>query len=199
MQLVRSFIAFLLSSFIIFSCSDNKTASTANNSATASLSNDGTYDGKWSLTYTIDGKRTAIKDYLHKDGKNYMALYINSVTNDEAHGTLKLELTNELTAEFFKFRVVNKGTTNIPRYNPSIDDTHMNNGVYLSHTGFRGISHPANFYADSVTVTINSIDASHVTGNFSGNFITDEGQDGHHSVMIADGSFDVPIKPEASN
>jgi hypothetical protein len=147
------------------------------------------------LTYTIDGKQTAIKNFLHRDGKNFIALFINEVTNDDAHGILKLGLTNELTAEYFEFEVANKGTTNI--LHPSLGDT-KNNGVYLSHTGFHGITHPANFYADSITVTINNANASHVTGTFSGKFITDE-EVANKDVMISDGSFDVPIKPKTNN
>src|SRR5215475_14267312 len=162
MQLIKLFIAFLLSSSILFSCSDNKTASVTNNAAAASTNNDGDYAGNSSLTYTIDGKKTAIKDYLKKDGKNFIALFINEVTNDDASGMLKLGLTNALTSEFFEFKVANKGSSAILHYNPGLNYT-KNQGTYLAYKGFRGVQHPANFYADSVTVTVNSISASRVT------------------------------------
>jgi hypothetical protein len=197
MKLIKLFTAALVSSSILFSCSDNTAASANNNTAAASADNDGTFTGDYSLAYTIDGKHTAIKNILKKGGKNIAALFINEVTNDDAHGMIKLELTNELSAEFFEFHVANKGSTNILHYTPSFSDN-QNKAVYLSQTGFRGISHPANFYADSVTVTISSVSASHVTGTFSGKFISDE-QDKSQTVFISDGSFDVPIKPETNN
>ena len=195
MSLGKSFSAIIFLFCFVISCSNksnmNAQAGTADASA-ATTSGDTTYLGKYSLAYSINGQHVAIKDFMHDgDGKNWMALFINKVTN--TNGMLRINVTNEITKEVFNFSVANTGSSNIHRYRPSLADfagKPGNEATYMSPKY-------KNYYGDSVLVTINSVDGTHVTGTFAGKFLSDD--DKPVPLEITSGSFDVPFTKDTDN
>jgi hypothetical protein len=189
MKSIRSSIPAVLAWFLISSCGAGGNNPAINSTSAASASSgDGGFTGDGSLAYTVDGKTTSIKTTLVKNGANMVALFVNDVKNDPATGIVKVEITNYLTYEVFKFKVANKGATSIMHYSPSFNDTKIE-GEYMSPKY-------ENFYADSATVTISQLTDARVAGTFSGKFIN-----GNHnkSVELTNGSFDIPIPPAKAN
>jgi hypothetical protein len=136
------------------------------------------------LSYTVDGQHFALKNPMTIDGKTTAPLYINAVSNDPVTGTVKIEITVSPTSEVFKFKVDNKGTTSILHYTPSFSATKYE-GTYMN-------TKLKNFYADSVTCTINQLTDTRVSGTFSGKFIDG---DSKQSLQMTNGSFDIPVPP----
>jgi hypothetical protein len=189
MKSIRSSIPAVLAWFLISSCGAGTNNPAVNSASAASASStDGAYTGDGSLSYTVDGKTTSIKSILVKDGKNMIALFVNAVTNDPATGTVKVEMTNSLTSEVFKFKVANKGATTIMHYSPSFNATKVE-GEYMSPKY-------ENYYADSAVATIDQLNDTHVAGTFSGKFING---DHNKSVELTNGSFDIPIPAAKTN
>ncbi|HEY5391819.1 MAG TPA: hypothetical protein VIJ57_06875, partial [Hanamia sp.] len=166
--------------------------SDASNSASNS-SGDSTYSGNSSLAYTIEGRYVAIKDLMQDgDGKNYMALFINKVTN-EPGGRVNVSITNSFTSEVFNFSIANTGATTVLHSSPSLSnftDNKSNEASYMS-------SKLKNYYGDSVVVTITDINATHVAGTFSGKYLSSD--DKPIPLEITEGSFDVPFTKDAKN
>ena len=124
------------------------------------------------------------------DGKNYIALYLNHVTNDG--GMVSIEITNQLTSEVFKLTMANSGTTRVSHYKPS-----LSNFGDKKTTMAEFMSHYKNYYGDDVTVTITRIDATHVAGTFSGKYLSNGNKP--VPVEVTDGQFDLRFtKPEGN-
>jgi hypothetical protein len=160
-------------------------------SAASGGSGDSTYSGDNLFSYTFNGRKVTIRDLMHDgDGKNWMALYLNHVTNNA--GMVSIEITNQLTAEVFNITVPGSGTTKISHYSPS-----LSNFADKKATAAEFMSHYKNYYGDDVTVTITSIDATHVAGTFSGKYLS--GDDKSVAMEVTDGQFDLRFtKPEAN-
>jgi hypothetical protein len=178
--------------FSLAACSGR--ASGAGGSATASSgggSGDSTYSGDNMFSYTFNGRKVTIKDFMHNgDGKNYMALFLNHVINDG--GMVSIEITNQMTSEVFKINVPNSGTTKVSHYKPS-----LSNFSDKKTTMAEFMSHYKNYYGDDVTVTITAIDATHVAGTFSGKYLS--GGNKQVSMEVTDGKFDLRFtKPEGN-
>lgn len=154
-------------------------------------SGDSTYSGDNLLSYTFNGRKVNIRDFMHDgDGKNWMALYLNHVTNDA--GTVSIEITNQLTAEVFNITVPNNGTTKVSHYSPSLSNFRDKKTAAAEF-----MSHYKNYYADDVTVTITEVNATHVAGTFSGKYLS-EG-DKPVAMEVTDGQFDLRFtKPEGN-
>jgi hypothetical protein len=169
-----------------------KGGSAAAATGSGSGSGDSTYSGDNSFSFQVNGRKVAIKDYMHKgDGKNYIALYRNKVANDPATGLVSIEVTNELSSEVFNLNITNSGTTKVLHYGPSLAtfaDKKTKSAEYMSPKY-------KNYYGDEVTVTITAVDATHVAGTFSGKYLSDDKE----PMDITDGQFDLQItKPEAN-
>jgi hypothetical protein len=167
-------------------CSGRRSAT----AVTGGGSGDSTYSGDNMFSYTFGGRKVAIRDIMHDgDGKNWMALYLNHVTNDG--GMVSIEITNQLTAEVFKITVPGSGTTKVSHYSPS-----LSNFADKKTTMAEFMSHYKNYYGDDVTVTITRIDATHVAGTFSGKYLSD---DKAVPVEVTDGKFDLQFtKPDGN-
>jgi hypothetical protein len=168
-------------------CSGRGSAS----SSSGGGSGDSTYSGDNMFSYTFNGRKVTIRDIMHDgDGKNWMALYLNHVTNDG--GMVSIEITNQLSKEVFNITVPNSGTTRVSHYTPSLSnfsDKKTNMAEFMSHY--------KNYYGDDVTVTITSIDATHVAGTFSGKYLSDG--DKPVPVEVTDGKFDLQFtKPDGN-
>jgi hypothetical protein len=148
-------------------------ASCTNSSNAAALTRGN--NGEGSLAYTIDGNKNVIK-------RPASSIYINEVSHNAAKGSVRVRVTIFPSAELFDFIVADKGTTNVLNYQPSFGEEKVV-ATYLSHAA-------QNYYGQNVSVTINTVDATHITGTFSGKFVSDE----HKSVTVTDGSFDLPMK-----
>ncbi|MDB5156016.1 MAG: hypothetical protein JWR50_723 [Mucilaginibacter sp.] len=178
MKNIRSWSIMLVTSCILFACSSNGSASAGNggaSNATSDNSGGGSSNGNGSFSYTIDGNKVDVK-----------SLYINGVKN-LAGGRLKIEVTNTPTSEVFNFSIANTGITTVLHYSPSLSnytDKKSNEAEYMSHKY-------KNYYGDSVTITITSIDATHVAGTFSGEYLSDDKKP--VPLEITDGSFDLPF------
>ncbi len=173
MQHLKFLFSTFLSTCLLVACSNNNAANNNKDSVGATSSNSAiSSNGNSSFSYTINGNKVDVK-----------SLYVNEVKNNTADGRLKFQVTNTPTSEVFSFSVANSGTTNVLHYTPSLTET-KNQATYMSHKY-------KNYYGDSVTVTITGIDASHVTGTFSGKYLSDD--DTPEPLVIADGSFDIPI------
>ena len=180
-----------LSSVIIFStclfiaCSSNSSKSSTRDTTLDPASNNSgssSSNGNGSFSYTIEGARVVVK-----------GLYLNEVKNNIADGRIKIEVTNTSTSEVFNFSIANAGTTTILHYSPSLSNfanKKSNEAEYMSHK-FK------NYYGDSVTVNINNIDATHVSGTFAGKFLSDDNKP--VVLEITDGSFDVPFSKDKDN
>ena len=147
----------------------------------ADASGDSTYTGDAKLAYTVEGRKVNIKNLLHTEGKNWIALFMNEVSSNTTDHLIRINLTNELTREVFDFVVNDKGPTTFTHYQPSLSNFRGKTSSYM------GLKYQ-NYYADDVTISITSSDATHVTGTFSGKFKGDKG-----TVQITDGLFDVPF------
>jgi hypothetical protein len=160
-------------------------------SGTGGGSGDSTYTGDNLFSYTFNGRKVTIRDLMHNgDGKNYMALFLNHVTNDG--GMVSIEITNQMTSEVFNINVPNSGTTKVVHYTPS-----LSNFRDKKTTMAEFMSHLKNYYGEDVTVTITAIDATHVAGTFSGKYFS--GGDKPVPMEVTDGQFDLRFtKPEGN-
>lgn len=191
MKHIKLLSAIIFSICLFSACSSGSPKTTAKESL--SNTGDSTYTGNSSFAYTINGRHVAIKDFMHNgDGKNWMALFLNEVKNNAVTGMVKLNVTNELTHEVFNFSIGNTGTTHILHYRPSLSNFANNK----SNTADYMSPKYKNYYGDSVSVTITSVDAKHVTGTFSGKFISEDEKP--ISLEITDGSFDVLLTQDNS-
>jgi hypothetical protein len=178
--------------FTLAACSGR--ASGAGGSAAAASgggSGDSTYSGDNLFSYTFNGRKVTIRDLMHDgDGKNWMALFLNHVTNDA--GVVSIEITNQLSSEVFIITVPNSGTTKISHYSPS-----LSNFGDKKTTEAEFMSHYKNYYAEDVTVTITEINATHVAGTFSGKYYS--GGNNPVPMEVTDGKFDLRFtKPEGN-
>ncbi len=189
MKQKRFITTVILSAILFIACSNNNVKSSGkedNPTSTSSGSGDSTYSGDNSFAYTINGHHISIKDFMHDgDGKNWMALFLNEVKNNADNGMIKVEVTNELTKEVFKLSVANSGSSTINHSSTSLSNfayKKSNEATYMS-SGYK------NYYGDSVTVSITAINATRVSGKFSGKFLSDDNKP--IPLEITDGSFDV--------
>lgn len=196
MQYLRLYPVIIISACLFFGCSGNSSTAADKDSTSNTNSNnsgDSTYSGNSSLTYTINGRHVAIKGFMHDgDGKNWMALFLNSVNNNAATGMVKVDIANELTKEVFNFSIANSGATTIQHYSPSLSNfvnKKSSAATYMSPKY-------KNYYGDSVIVNITSINATHVAGTFAGKFLSDD--DKPVSLNVTEGSFDVPFTKDAN-
>ncbi|MEP6948569.1 MAG: hypothetical protein ABI863_04820 [Ginsengibacter sp.] len=172
MQHLRLCSPIILSAYLFYACSGNSSATAGKDSASNTTSgNSGgtTYSGNSCLAYTINGKHTAIKEFMHNgDGKNRMALFLNKVKNNPATGMVKANITNELTKEVFNFSIANSGGTTILHYNPSLSnfaDKKSSAATYM-------LPKYKNYYGNPVIVNITDINATHVAGTFADKFLS---------------------------
>jgi hypothetical protein len=143
---------------------------------------DSTYFGNAVVSYTINGKKTTIKNILQTDGENIKALHLNVVSLIPKGNLVRVNFTNSLTHEVFDFLVADKGTTVIKHYKPRLIVQEEKKAAYMS-------AKLVNYYADNCTVDISMADEKHVVGKFAGYFVADDGT----RIYIRDGSFDIPI------
>jgi hypothetical protein len=154
-------------------------------------SGDSTYSGDNLFSYTFNGRKVTIRDLMHDgDGKNWMALFLNHVTNDA--GMVSIEITNQLSSEVFKITVPNNGTTKVSHYTPS-----LSNFGDKKTTMAEFMSHYKNYYGEDVTVTITEINATHVAGTFSGKYLS--GGNKPVPVEVTDGKFDLRFTKPGGN
>ena len=143
---------------------------------------DSTYFGNAVVSYSINGKKTTIKNILQTEGENIKALHLNVVGMIPNTNFLRVNFTNSLTHEVFDFVVVNKGTTVIQHYKPKLTVQEEKKAAYMS-------AKLVNYYAEKCTVEITMADEKHIVGKFAGLFVADDGT----RVNIKDGNFDIPI------
>jgi hypothetical protein len=153
----------------------------ASRSYTTGPGPDSTYFGNAVVSYTIEGKKTTIKNILQTEGQNITALHLNVVTLIPKQNLVRVNFTNSLTHEVFDFVVADKGTTIVQHYKPRLTVEIEKKAIYMSQKLM-------NYYADNCKVEIIVADEKHVTGKFSGTFIADDGT----QVTIKAGSFDIP-------
>ncbi len=184
MQRLKLFFVIIFLACLLFACSSNSSTSVgkgATSNATSDNSKGGSSNGNGSFSYTIDGNKVDVK-----------SLYKNEVKNT-ADGRVYIEVTNSATSEVFKFSIANTGTTTVLHYSPSLSnfsDKKSNSAEYMSPKY-------KNYYGDSVTITITSIDATHVSGTFSGKYLS--GDDKPVPLEITEGSFDLPVTKDTNN
>ncbi|MEO8771983.1 MAG: hypothetical protein ABI402_17935 [Ferruginibacter sp.] len=187
----KSFLIIFFPALILVSCSgnsstENKAASGAKTTSpdTKTESSDKDLTGTHGIfSYTVKGVHVVARNYVQQSN-----LFINEVTNDAANGVLKIEVTPE-SSSVFNFNISNSGTTTITNYNPSLGnfaDKKSKKASYMEGKTYK------QFYGDSVTVTITSINDNRVTGTFSGTFKADA-DDGGGTLSITDGSFNLPF------
>ena len=186
----------LLVVFFLSACSGNGPGSAASGKADVTAASgggagDSTYSGDNMFSYSFNGRKVTIRDFMHDgDGKNWMALYLNHVTNDA--GMVSIEITNQLSQEVFNLTIPNSGATRILHYSPSLSNFRDKKSVSADL-----MSHYKNYYADDVTVTITDINATHVAGTFSGKYLS--GDDKPVPMEVTDGKFDLRFtKPESN-
>ena len=143
---------------------------------------DSTYFGNAKVSYTINGKKTTIKNFLQTEGESIKALHLNVVGLIPNTNLVRVNFTNSLTHEVFDFVVADKGTTVIQHYKPKLTVQVEKKAAYMS-------ANLVNYYADKCTVEISIADDKHVVGKFAGQFVADDGT----RVVIKAGSFDIPI------
>jgi len=152
---------------------------------TASCSNainDSNYLGDAQVSYTINGKKTSIRNILQTEGQDIKALHLNVVGLIPNKNWVRVNFTNSLTHEVFEFVVADKGTTIIQHYRPKLTVQEEQKAAYMS-------GNLVNYYADKCTVEISIADEKHVVGKFAGQFVADDGT----RIYIKDGHFDVPM------
>src|SRR5450432_2054935 len=152
---------------------------------TASCSNaitDSNYLGDAQVSYTINGRKTSIRNILQTEGQDIKALHLSVVSLIPNKNWVKVNFTNSLTHEVFEFVVADKGTTVIQHYRPKLTMQEEKKAAYMS-------GKLVNYYADKCTVEISIADEKHVVGKFAGQFVADDGT----RIYIKDGSFDIPI------
>lgn len=187
----KSLLIIFFPVLILFSCSgnsstENKIASDAKTTSpdTTTESSDKDLTGtKGIFSYTVKGQHIVARNYVQHSN-----LFINEVTNDAANGMLKIEVTPE-TSSVFNFNISNSGSTTITNYNSSLGnfaDKKSKAASYMEGKTYK------QFYGDSVTVTITSINDQRVTGTFSGTFKADA-DDGGATVNITEGNFNLPF------
>ena len=191
MKNIKSILIIIFSASIILSCTGNSSSKNKiNTDAQTNVPDSKTTPSDLNLTgnhgifsYTVKGKHIVARNYVQNSN-----LFINEVTNDPANGMMKIEVTCE-TSNVFDFEINNSGATGITNYSPSlggITDKKTKVASYMEGGTYK------NYYGDSVTVTITSIDASRVSGTFSGTFKAEK-DDGGAIVNITDGSFNLPF------
>jgi hypothetical protein len=143
---------------------------------------DSNYFGNAKVSYTINGKKTTIKNFLQTEGENIKALHLNVVGLIPNTSLVRVNFTNSLTHEVFDFVVADKGTTIIKHYKPRLTIQEEKKAAYMS-------GNLVNYYADYCTVEITIADEKHVVGKFAGQFVADDGS----KINIKDGNFDIPM------
>ena len=168
----------VIASFIIY-------PSTGLYAGTASCLNaitDSNYLGDAQVSYTINGKKTSIRNILQTEGQDIKALHLSVVSLIPNKNWVKVNFTNSLTHEVFEFVVADKGTTVIQHYRPKLTVQEEQKAAYMS-------GNLVNYYADKCTVEISIADEKHVVGKFAGQFVADDGT----RIYIKDGHFDIPM------
>jgi hypothetical protein len=143
---------------------------------------DSSYSGDAELIYSVDGRKVDIKDYLVTGGKNWIALFLNEVSENTETSLVTVNLTNYLTKEVFHFVVADKGSTTFTHFQPSLANFRGKTATYMSPKY-------QNYYGDDVTVVITGRDNKHVTGTFLGKFKAKDGK-----IVQIEGRFDTPYK-----
>ena len=191
MRHIKSFLIIIFSAGIISSCTGNNpsqnkiiTDTKTNVPDSKTTPSDLNLTGNHGIfSYTVKGKHIVARNYVQNSN-----LFINEVSNDAVNGIMKIEVTTE-TSSVFDFEINNSGSTDISNYSPSlagITDKKTKAASYMEGKTYK------NYYGDSVTVNISSIDAMRVSGTFSGTF-KEEANDGGATVNITDGSFNLPF------
>ena len=168
--------------FFLAAFSEPQPADPVKNNKLLFHSPDSTYSGDGELKYAIEGRKVDIKDYLITGGKNWIALFLNEVSENAATGLVTVNLTNYLTKEVFHFVVADKGSTTFTHFQPSLANFRGKTATYMSPKY-------QNYYGDDVLVVITGRDDKHVTGTFSGKFKSKDGK-----IVQIDGRFDTPYK-----
>ena len=174
-------LIFSLAAMVIgaVSCGDHSSGATG--AAVAGAGSSGDDHGPGTFTYTIDGTKYALQ--LHPEAATRpTGLYINYAFVDTS-GKVSVEITSMFNSDLFKFKVAPKGTTDVIHYRPAFESNVMSAEYLWYKTG-------ANYYADSVKVTIKAADATHIEGSFSGSFTSDRKRG---TIRVTDGAFDLPI------
>ena len=185
MKYFKLLSSIIFSTCLFIACSSNSSKSSAMDSTEdtpSSNSGNKSTNSNGSFSYTIEGKQVDVK-----------SLYLNEVKNNVADGRIKIEVTNTLTSEVFKFSIANTGATTILHYSPSLSNfanKKSNEAEYMSPK-------LKNYYGDSVIVNITDINSTHVAGTFAGKFLSADEKP--VPLEITGGSFDVPFTKNGDN
>jgi hypothetical protein len=184
--------AIFLSSFLVGGCVGNNSPNSAGISAAAG-SGGSAFAGDASFSATIDGVAVTgkgidalqlqnaayLEDNQKGDGKNVLFILFSTTDGNDTKANYSLRF-------LFPARtgtVVKSGLT----------DHACNCGLTLN----TNINHGnlAQFWADSITVTISSLTQSRISGTFSGKFVlsSDTPRGDKKQAMITDGKFDIPF------
>ena len=113
----------------------------ASRSYTTGPGPDSTYFGNAVVSYTIEGKKTTIKNILQTEGQNITALHLNVVTLIPKQNLVRVNFTNSLTHEVFDFVVADKGTTIVQHYKPRLTVEIEKKAIYMSQKLMNYYSH----------------------------------------------------------
>ena len=199
MNYIKSFSAIIISAFLLFSCTGNKSSNNSNTSNgspssanTSSTSTD--KPAKGSFSANIDGEAISGGEIDDLQLQNTAFIY---PTADSSGKKILFFLYSDKKGDMaysFRFSVPDKTGTFIKK---DRDDQPFDVSLHFLGGDLSG------YGAEDVTINIISVTSSKVTGTFSGKFLLgiDSPNGTKKEVTVTDGKFDIPfstgnIRPE---
>ena len=184
MKYLKLITAIFLSSTFLVSCSGNSAADSGKDSTAinSSTSNTSASDGDASFSCMLDGKE-----------------FSGSGTNQNINAAFHLTGDNKGQI-FFRLSDKNNSSDQLMFQVPAKEgSTTFNVTPTYSYNGYT-TGDFASYIDNPVTVTINSISSSGVSGTFSGKYTLQKGSGNSNSkqtIEVTDGKFDIPFSTSA--
>ncbi len=191
MKHLKLILAILLSSFLLYSCTGNTSATTRRDSDSVASSGTTASTSDASFSYKIDGKVFSGNgtDKNFNCAFNHPGNVVHFILTDMDPNLTK-------APPQFSFSVADNGTT-VVRKDDMERFSSGNNVKYFANFSIPGggtgeIPRYEFNTASTVTVTITSNTPSRLAGTFSGQLLNPDTQ---KDVQLTDGSFDIPFVP----
>ncbi|HEY5367630.1 MAG TPA: hypothetical protein VIJ75_01455 [Hanamia sp.] len=192
MQRLKLFFVIIFSACLLLACSGNNSSSTGKESVADNTASSGTTSpGDASFSATIDG--TAISGNEIDEMQLTNTAFIYPATNENPQRLLFFLNSNKKGEDFYSFRFSlpdKEGTYTFTHY--TAEDCHCDMRL---DNNLRSADNFSSYHEDdSVTVVIDKITSTRISGTFAGRLSDGSGSKSHKSnVVVTDGKFDIPF------
>ncbi|MFI5186170.1 MAG: hypothetical protein ACHQF0_05565 [Chitinophagales bacterium] len=201
MKYVKLLSAILLSSCLWVACSGNSSASAAKDTASGNSAASGTSSsGNASFSATIDG--TAVSGNMIDELQLQNTAFIYPAVDKSPQRALFFLYSNKKGDDFYYFRFSFPDKEGVYKFTHETDED-CNCYLMLDYN-LKSTEYYPRYDEDSVTVTIDKITSTRISGTFSGRLrLSDDTRSKPYknNVIINDGKFDIPfstgnVRPE---